>query len=155
MIEELVKQVNSLQKQIDALVKPETGRWLDWTPTLTQGAAITITITYARYIVTEKTVTTMGLLAATSAGTAANVMQIGNIPTIITPKNTGIYAAIGVFLYFDTGSATPHYNAILTAQSSTTFRALGDASTSWFGQSPAITIANGDQIGFLATYERL
>jgi len=51
--------------------------WVDYTPTLTQSATVTKTISNARYCQIQKTVFVQVYLIATSAGTAGNIVKIG------------------------------------------------------------------------------
>lgn len=155
MIEELVRRVNFLEQQIENLVKPEVGRWIDWTPTLTQSAAITLTINYARYITIANVVIMIANFDATSAGVAANALVVAGIPSAIQPTNIDNVAAIGSGIVFNSvGNIS--YAPTVIAVGANDFRFISDAVTpsNYVGANPSWAVASGDQISFMATYER-
>lgn len=53
------------------------GVWTAYTPTLTQGGAVTKTVTSARYMRTGRWITAQVALAVTGPGTAANAVLVG------------------------------------------------------------------------------
>jgi len=146
---ELIKQINNLQRQVDGLIKPEVGRWITWTPTVTQGVAITIAITYARYIIKDQTVTMMAQIELQSAGTPGAAVVVAGIPSIAAPANLG---TIGTALVVDSG--VQNYHGLVWAQTINDFRIITNGGTGFFGVNPAYTIANGDRLEFVATYEQ-
>lgn len=152
LYQELVRQINSLQKQVDGLIKPEVSRWMDWTPTITQGVAVAVNITYARYVIIGDTVHMEVLVTFTSAGTAGAVIQIGGIPTAIQSARTGLNAVIGTAIVTDAGVAS--YHAALVATAAASWKMLNHNSNNYVGANVAITLGNGDSISFQATYEQ-
>lgn len=149
---ELVRQINSLQKQVDALVKPEVSRWMDWTPTITQGVAVTKTITYARYVAIGNTIVLQTRLAVTSAGTAGQAIIIGGIPINIANSGDLTYV-VGIGTILDVSVA--YYGGLsVAAESATTLSFTGYTVANRMGISPNFGLANGDVISFQATYER-
>jgi len=121
--------------------------WVDYTPTLTQGAAVAKTITYARYCQIQKTIIVELFLIATAAGTAATEVAVG-LP-IATQGQTGL--VIGTGFIFDTSSGIL-YNCSAINPTTTTTKFHYQSGTTW-GFSPNIALANGDQIRFTFTYE--
>jgi len=146
---ELIKQITRLQRQVDSLIKPEVGRWVDWTPTVTQGVAVAVTVNYARYVL-GNTVHIEANVTCTSGGTAANIIVIGGFPTAIQPLRTGDVSIIGSAVV---NSAT-NYHVALLSTSAGAWRMLDSGSTNYFGINPALTLANGTIISLVATYER-
>lgn len=121
-----------------------------FTPTVTQGATITYTNNYSKYLVEPGRVTFQAMLTATSAGTAAN-------PVLVTLPVTGLgpvsYKVIGNGTFFDASPATTYHVACMHNAAGTVAFA-GDTSVgSYFGQQPAITIAAGDIISLNVVYE--
>lgn len=145
MNEDLIRKANRLQIQIDNLVKPETGRWLDWTPTVTQDGNVPVTVNIARYVVlVPNFVKLEAQVTMTGSGGSASIIVIGNLP--IPVKNTGLRIPHGTFIIENTG--TSFSNGNLNANISTEFRLFFSA-----GVSPGFTLAPGDRIGIQASYE--
>ena len=120
--------------------------WVDYTPTLTQSATVTKTINHARYCQIQKLIVVELFLTCTSAGTASNGVRVG-LP--IAAKSSG--ASLGAGLIYD-ASANFMYN-ILPYQFDANTSAFFYQTGSEFGASPAVTLANTDQIRLKLTYE--
>ena len=123
--------------------------WTSYTPTVTQGVAITKTVSYAKYARVNKTVIVSVSLALTSAGTAANVISV-TLP--LTCLNTSSFTTIGSGFFYDTSTQTPYPLAVAQASTSCFFWS-STAGGNFFGAVPGITIANGDYMGFTIAYE--
>lgn len=149
---DLVKRINDLQRQVDNLIKPEVGRWVDWTPTVTQSIAVTATVTYARYELRGNTVNVSVRLDITSAGVIANVIIIGGVPTAISPANVGSMNVIGNGVVWDVSVARYQGSLIAVGVSDWRFQASGNSN--YIGITPSFALASGDIISFKATYER-
>jgi len=149
---ELVKQINNLQRQVNNLIKPEVGRWVDWTPTVTQGVAVTVTVTYARYVVMDNTVIMVARLGVTSAGTGGSNIVIAGLPTAIQVANTDALGVIGTGVISDTGVAT--YQGALIAAGANDLRVIAHNTSAYIGTSPSFALASEDVISFQAAYER-
>jgi hypothetical protein len=118
-----------------------TDTWDTWTPTLTQSATITATLTFNLWARVGRKATGTASFAATSAGTALNAVQISLPTTAAVAANT----PIGTWWYNDNG--TGYYSGIVVANTTTTGQlwvAGGTARTASFGVDPAVTIASGD-----------
>lgn len=149
--QELVKQINSLQKQIDTLVKPEVGRWQSWIPTVTQGVAVTCNIIFARYKTKDNEVVLEVDLTITSAGTAGQPIVISGLPTAIQPVNAASNThVIGSALVL----GTVYYQGSIIVFGANALRFVAHGTVAQIGQDPPFGLGNGDTIGFQATYER-
>jgi hypothetical protein len=146
---DLIKQINNLQKQVDGLIRPEVGRWVDWTPTVTQNGARTFTTTYAYYTTHGKTVHVIAKLVITDAGTAGNVISVGSLPVAILNAAGDGLDTVGKFTYLDGGTfyVGNAYGATTTSVSFVVHNA-----TSGLGISPSFAVANGDAIGINLKY---
>lgn len=120
--------------------------WVDYTPTLTQSATVTKTINHARYCQIQKTVFVQIFMTVTGAGTASQIVTVG-LP--FTAKNNSAFIGSG-FVY--DASANFMYNILPTADATSTFTMFYQTGNN-FGASPAITLANTDQLRFCLTYE--
>ena len=120
--------------------------WVDYTPTLTQGVTVTKTITVARYCQLQKTIIVQIALGCTSSGTSGSQVRVG-LP--ISARATSTMTAFG---YIYDASTNDMYNVTGYAATGTTinfFYQTGNA----FGVSPAVTLANTDQISLNFSYE--
>lgn len=153
IIDGLLKQLATLQQKVDKLIKPEVGRWMDWTPTVTQSGSVTITVNYARYIVTQSMVIGRARVTVTGSGTTNNAIVIGGIPAAVQPANAGATRdVIGTILILDAG--TGNYQGALVATAAGSWNGVGHGLTSVFGVTPNFGLANTDQIGIQFAYER-
>jgi hypothetical protein len=154
MNDELFRRLTQLERRLQELErsKPEVGRWVDWTPTVTQSGSVTFTITFCRYIVQDNVVNIRGRLAITSAGTGNNNIVIGAVPAAIAPANA--QNIMGGIRVTDTGTAD--YVGALLWNSSTEFvgQVHSTGATTFIGVSPNFALASGDIIGFFAVYEK-
>ena len=121
-----------------------------YTPTVTQGATVTYTNNYSKYLVEPGRVTFQAMLTATSAGTASNSILVTLPVTGLGPVS---YKVIGNGTFFDASPATTYHLACMH-NAAGTLAFAGDTSVgSYFGQQPAITIAAGDIISLNVVYE--
>lgn len=151
---ELIKQISRLQRQVNGLVKPEVGRWADWTPTVTQGVAVTRTIEYARYYTSGPLVVLQAKLNVTSGGTSGSAIVIAGVPAAIAPINVSgtAISVIGTIDIQDTSVA--QYIGALVAFGANDLRGTAHLNTGYIGQNPTFALANTDVISFMAAYER-
>lgn len=120
--------------------------WTGYTPTLTQSATITKTVTRAAYTRVGRTIRVQIFLTATSSGTAANNLIVG-LPVAPAADNQ-----LGVGLIYDTSASTRYVCTVQTFGSTLAFQ-HDTSGASNFGVAPAVTIATGDQIGAFIEYE--
>ncbi len=121
--------------------------WETYTPTLTQGVAVSKTTVVARYCQFQKTVIVNIMMNPTSTGTSGSALTVG-LPIAARANNNQI---VGNGFIYD-NSPQFNYNVSAYLSSTTTFNALYQGGSPW-GTNPSLAIANGDQIQFMITYE--
>lgn len=128
------------------------GAWTAYTPTLTQSATVTKTVTYARYIKIGRLVVAQGHLAVTGAGTAAQPILIG-LPVASVTLPVG--QEMGTGHVWDS-SAGQEYKAHAGWGSTTTFYlypSTGTAATALGQNVMTAALASPDNVNFSVTYE--
>ena len=150
----VINRLRKNQRNIERLESQiEIGRWVDWTPTVTQSGSVTVTVNYATYVVDSSGKVTINCrLTVTGSGTAANLISIGGIPSNAQPKRFGGLTTIGIATIQDSGTKT--YGGLsVIATSASEFRFIGFDQANFVGVSPNFALASGDTITFLITYE--
>lgn len=147
LYQELVKQINNLQKQIDGLIKPEVGRWIDWTPTVTQLGAVAVTINSARYKASENLVFVDIFLTVTGAGTGGNAIIIGGQPTAIQATTNDV---IGLGAVTDVGVNT--YPGAIYVAGATDWRFISTSAVNYIGINPNFGLAATGTIRFKCAF---
>lgn len=126
--------------------------WNTYTPTLTQSATISKTVTYARYNQIGRQVVAQGSLAATSAGTANNVIKIGlpvtGVQTLV-PGGMIWWIASGVYY---TACAAMDTTSTIVGVLPTLAVNLGQTATVG-GSAYDNQVASGDTLAFSFVYE--
>lgn len=121
--------------------------WVDYTPTLTQGVAVTKTINSARYCQFQKTVLVTVKMTATGAGTGGQFVLIG-LPLAARTGNATVTGTVGIY-----DASTNIWYTTMAQLNTTTdvymFYQTGNA----FGSVPAVTLAVNDQIHCSFMYE--
>lgn len=140
---ELVRRITKIEQTLDGLVKPEVGRYQDWTPTVTQLGAVAATVTEAKYIRREGFVHIYCELAITAAGTANNAIVIGGIPAAIVPSPGPTYWPMGIGHVVDTGTNVYHGTAYIITGAIHLFNTSA-AGAADIGVNPNFALANGD-----------
>lgn len=129
--------------------------WRTWTPTVTQSGSVTVTVTYARYVVLAQTVIVQARLAVTGSGTGGNDIVIAGIPAAIAPANydagSGV-AVVGTAVVLDNG--TGFYQGALVAVGANDLRIQCHGETDRLGTGPSFALASGDAISFQGCWER-
>ena len=128
----------------------ESRVWQTYTPTLTQGAGVTFTNNYAKYVVEGKKVTCQVSLVATSAGTAANLITV-SLP--IASATSSLYRVIGAGTFIDASPSTTYVCAAVQNNTTTVAFHHDTSAANNFGVAPAVTIASGDYINLEVVYE--
>lgn len=149
---DLIRQVNKLQTTVDGLIKPEIGRWLDWSPTVDQGGAVAATITEAQYKANRDDVRIYCQLAITGAGVAANAIIIAGWPTAINPSPGPSSWPVGVGVIVDSG--TEAYEGVVGINSSNQLSLFSPTTNNFVGANPSFALANGDSIYFNLHWKR-
>lgn len=156
MIEkELLQKLIKVEQRVEALVKPEVGRWQDWTPAIYQNGNVASTVDFARYIVKEDLVTLVAVVTATAAGSATNNIYVLG-PAALTPQINNNHP-IGAAQYADGSvwySCHVVYSTTVSGQPAFGFRVNTVTDGNVIGVNPNIAVASGDIISFTAAYER-
>jgi hypothetical protein len=126
-----------------------TGTWTAFTPTLTQGATISITVNSARYAKIGRLAVVFIQLTASSAGTAGGGIIIGAIPAAIAPLTANGATPVGTAYL---GFTPPRVGAVI-AVSTTQLDVQVDNNTGVAGAAPAVTLASGIVVSLTATWE--
>lgn len=130
---------------------PPDAAWTSFTPTLTQAATVTKTVTRAKYQRVGRLITASYELLVTGAGTAANAVIIG-LPVTAVASNDN---AIGSGFVFD-ASAVLMYQGVCVQASTTTMGMYGPATNpvGYLGQQQfAAALAVNDRVSATVTYE--
>ena len=138
------------QSQVDGFVTSLGGTTTGWTtysPTITQTNTPTKTTNYAKYKQIGKTVFVNVYVTFTSAGTASARIKC-SLP--IAVGDAGIHQ-IGSGWFYDSGTA--YYPGAAILWDVNTVELYTHASANAFGSSPAVTIANNDELTFSLVYE--
>lgn len=122
------------------------GAWTAYTPTLTQSATLTKTVTRATYTQIVKTVIGAANLAITSSGTASNAIVVG-LP-VAAAVSAGL--SVGSFWYSAAGT---NYSGDAVLTTSTTVSLISTGGTNYFGVNPAVTAVSGHTITINFSYE--
>jgi hypothetical protein len=130
----------------------EGGAWTSYTPSTSQGATPTLTVTFARYARASRLITVQVNLAITSSGSAATAVTM-SLPATAATSST-IIAGGG---YIVDNSASSQYPGF-TYLSSTTAVGLLPASTTTLGLLGATggftaALASGDTVQMAFVYE--
>lgn len=137
-------------------IGPAHGAWVNYTPTLTQSATVTNTVTYAAYHRVGRLITAVGRLDVTGSGTSNNAIEFG-LP--VAGRTTGGSVPIGeawVFKGSDstayTGMALHHSASACRIVLATTGSSLADR---YLGLTTAggLTLASGDRVYWKVAYE--
>lgn len=122
--------------------------WESYTPTITQGVAITKTITYAKYTQIQKLVIVNVSMPLTSAGTAGNGVSVTLPITAAASQRLG-----GSFQFYDVSANTSHVGVPFLLSTTSVGFITSASADSYFGGLPAVTIANGDYLFSTIIYE--
>ncbi len=127
--------------------------WVTFAPTVTQSGAVSLTVTFARYIVLANMIIVEARLVMTGAGTGNNAIVLAGFPTAILPANTVANEhVVGTFVIADVGTA--FYVGAVVYVGVNAFRMFAHNETSFVGVAPNFALANGDVIGFQGSWER-
>lgn len=158
-------QVNANFDAVYDDVLAKLGVWSTYTPTWTQSATITKTVTRSEYVQLGKIVTGVVSLSATSAGTASNAILITNPVTAKWASNTPVGAGyhyngvaegainIPVIVYL---SSTTQFAFLVAATASTGGYGAGGFYVATGAASNTLitpTIASGESMTFHYSYE--
>jgi hypothetical protein len=124
------------------------GQWTSYVPTWTQGATISKTVTYSRYIKLGRLVIAQGVLVATSNGTANTAIQVSlPVAAVQVLATVGQIWWIGSSLYYETTAALGTSTSFVGVLRGTSLN-LGQTSAGWDNQ-----VASGDTYSYHIFYE--
>ena len=127
------------------------GAWRDWTPTVTQSGAVTVTVTEAKYCLVGKVCHIYAKLAVTGTGTGANAIVVGATPVAAQPAVAAGEGMVHGQAWVQDAGAANYYG--LAVNSSGANWIFPDTNTrEYIGVDPNFALANGDKIFFSATY---
>lgn len=137
---------------LSSLISPAYGVLSTWTPNVTQGVSVTVTVTYARYIRLGRLVICFFSLAVTGAGTAGQPISVGTLP--FAGFTSGLIVGSGEVVDASP-AAKAEANIFLVTTSSIDFRS--DSSTANDNRVGVVTmttaLAAGDSITGAFMYE--
>lgn len=123
--------------------------WTAYTPTLTQSATVTKTVTYAKYQRVGRTITVNMIMSVTGAGTASNNILIG-LP-VASAAAGNITSGAG---FIGDSSAALNYTGAAVLASTTTVGIVANVGAGFLGASAmTAALASGDSVGLFVTYE--
>lgn len=161
MMEDLIRDLTKLQKQVDNLVKPEVpiipalfdpaaSLWQTWTMTITQGVTVTHTPTFVRYFRLGDLVVAAARTSITGTGTAGSAILITGMPTRVSAHATSTSAA-GVGVVRVVTALTYHECTVIFGGTGLAF--VDGSSNNFLGANPNIQLVSGWTIGFTVAYE--
>jgi hypothetical protein len=153
MIDELVKQIASLQKQVDGLIKPEVPILSSWTATVTQNVAVGITSQTSYYVVMDSICWVHTYIEVSGAGTAGNAIIIGGQPAVIQP---GTFQSIIGEGRINDITVTDYLGLVfvITATQWALRRDVDAGGGAFVGVTPNFALAAGDIIEYNCLFRR-
>lgn len=118
-----------------------------WTPTVTQSGSVTVTVSYAQYMVIGKMLSFWTRLTVTGSGTGGNDIVFAGLPT--APAETGAFT-VGV-AYISDGAAV-FYEGALRYVGSGNMRIRSHLETNDVGSDPSFALAATDEIELVGNY---
>lgn len=154
-ITEMVRRMAALEARLGRLETQERGGvWVNWTPTVTQGVAISLSgSSTAKYMITDKICHVEVQIGATSAGTAGQAIWIGGQPAAMQPVGMMMsFSPLGTWALLDQG--TDWLTGLLLAEYADMWRLayISPPYVRVLGSNFAYTIANTDSMILRATY---
>jgi adhesin HecA-like repeat protein len=126
-----------------------TGTWTAFTPTLTQGVGVAVTVNIAHYIKIGRQATVFIQVTASATGTAGGGIVIGAIPAAIAPLTANASAGVGIGLV---GTSPSRVGAVIAVAGSQ-LEIQVDNNTGFLGAAPAVTLSSGVVVALTATWE--
>jgi hypothetical protein len=125
--------------------------WTSYTPTVSQGVAVTCTVSYAKWAQVNKIVLVQVQLVLTGAGTGGSVIAV-SLPN--TPSVNSVFSVSGSAMFLDE-SAAKVYNLLPVLTGAPRVVSFWDvaANGNFFGATPNVASANTDKLNFAIAYE--
>lgn len=153
VIQQLAAEIDKLKRDVRRLKAREAPQieFSDWTPTITQLGAVTITVNYARYIRLGDLVVVNINVETTAAGTTGNAIVIGGQPAAIQPAQlAGVFPVLGEALV---ENGTTRYVGAVYAVTATEWRVWDSGASGNAPLGTGFALASGDEISLFAAYE--
>lgn len=112
-----------------------------WTPTVTQSASVTVTVTRAIYQRHDGLWWAKARLTVTGSGTAANNVSISTPFTMANANDSG-----GSFFIYDNSAGFFYAGHVAPSSTTAVILQSGAGVTGYFGVTPAVTLAANDII---------
>jgi hypothetical protein len=151
----LAQALENRDRELEDYLARVSGVWQDWVPTMTAGAAITLSTAIGRYTRIGNMVMGDFTVVANSAGTPNTIISISRplpqrtMPAGIIRSLGTAYASVGA-----TGQMMIHVVGSTGGDSSFNFiRADIAGIANYYGIDPAITVGVGNQISGSFMYE--
>lgn len=142
----------NLRDNLNAAFPFGVDAWTAYTPTLTQSATVTKTVTYAKYQRVGRLIVAQVLLAVTGTGTGANAVAVG-LPVTAATSSVDLECGSG---HIVDASAAAVYKGFACLATTTTIQ-LRPSSTTTTGFLGADTftaaLASGDLVTYNVMYE--
>ena len=151
MLEQILQAISSIKVRLDRLEsKSYGGRWVDWTPTVTQSGAVALSTAIGGYCIIGKVCHVYVQITCSGAGTANNQIWVGGLPAIMyaTVEST----ALGVFNILRPAVTTRYVGAVRASAGGLFEFTITGTANGKVGVDPNFALANGDFINFSATY---
>jgi hypothetical protein len=132
------------------LLQPNT-MWISYTPTITQGSAVTKTVTYAKYRIEGSVCHAQVSVSLTGAGGAGSVIQV----SLPINSSTAVYRNVGSAAIYRSAVTTYLVGGAFfdSVGASYVVFAVNTSTTNFAGGSPSFALANNDAIVFNISYE--
>lgn len=140
------------QSQVTGLVAAlaAIGAMASWSPTLTQGSAVSRTVQYGQYAVVGGLVVCMAQLLVSGSGTAGQGILLP-MPVAPTSAISGMEVALGVGTH---SSSTFRLGLTAVSVGSSIGFTSVNAATGHHGAVDGFTLASGDVLTVMAAYQR-
>lgn len=149
--DDVARRIQELERQIDQLKRP--ANWESWTPVVTQSGSVTVTVTYAKFIVDRRLVKVSLSLAVTGSGTGGNAIIVSGLPARIQiPTPHTAQRTIGAGHVLD-NSVPAYYFGRVAPLGVDDMRFIIDGVANYVGITPNFALASGDQISIDAAWE--
>lgn len=123
-----------------------------FTPTLTQGVAVTTSAATGRYIIIGKLAIVTFNMTASASGTAGSAIVVGGIPGAVAPQSSGGATALYVGVWGDTLSGN-NRSGVAYFQTASTVQLVEDAQSGVHGSTPSIQVISGYILSGTLVYE--
>lgn len=137
--------------QIDTILGPLKSAWTAYVPTLTQGAALSKTDAYCRYLKVGRLVIAQVNISVGATGTAGTAFAVSLPTAAAAALSAG--SRIGTGHIFDASAGTRYIGAAEVATSTTVTLVTDVTGGNSWGAVPSIALGSTDQISFAVTYE--